>query len=116
MLFSGLHVSLLILSTNGVLLYTTFATAAAGLLWFLLWLFGAAAWVRGPVEECPRCGSKDFRKSQTLGLVDRARKLVGVRAFRCRGCTRRFPGRTADASSFGRRLLPHSLVRRERLG
>jgi hypothetical protein len=53
-------------------------------------------WVQKPINRlsaCPHCGSKDFRRSYVAGTVDQIRGLLGIHAFRCRGCTRRFFGR-----------------------
>jgi ribosomal protein L37AE/L43A len=42
--------------------------------------------------KCSSCGSKDVRRSQMRGLLESILKVVGVHAYRCEDCDRRFYG------------------------
>ena len=43
--------------------------------------------------SCPKCGSRDLRFSRTRGTLERLKKIVGIRPFRCRDCHTRFIAR-----------------------
>jgi predicted RNA-binding Zn-ribbon protein involved in translation (DUF1610 family) len=44
-------------------------------------------------QQCPKCGSKEVRRSQMRGIVERGvLKLVGVKAYRCESCDWRYYG------------------------
>lgn len=42
-------------------------------------------------HKCPKCGSKEVRRSQMRGLWERGvLRALGVRAYRCDGCDHRY--------------------------
>src|SRR5947208_3576063 len=41
-------------------------------------------------RRCPRCGTRDVRRSHSHNLLDSAMSMFGKIAFRCRGCRGRF--------------------------
>ncbi|HEY2407306.1 MAG TPA: hypothetical protein VGI10_14950 [Polyangiaceae bacterium] len=41
-------------------------------------------------QHCPRCGSRDARRSQSRHLFDGIARTLGFKAFRCRSCRLRF--------------------------
>jgi hypothetical protein len=81
------------------LLLKYFAAGFAGIAatWLLSWVAAMPAWFRPPIGSkgaaCPHCGSKDIRPSRHADRIDRMRRYLGIHAFRCRGCLRRFPSR-----------------------
>lgn len=48
--------------------------------------------------QCPKCGSKDVRRSRVRGLRDVLAGLYGMAPHRCRSCRKRFFQRPARAS------------------
>jgi hypothetical protein len=86
------------LNPKRAMVYAGAAFIAFAFVWYLLWLLPIHAWFRKPIEqadECPHCGSKDFRNSHIHTSMDRFRKKLGLMPFRCRGCTRRFISRSS---------------------
>ena len=79
-------------------------------IWYILWLLQVRAWFRKPIEvsgTCPYCGSHDVRPSNVESGLDRIRKRLGLYAYRCRGCTRRFISRSShQGAPLASRLEP----------
>ncbi len=48
--------------------------------------------------ECPKCGSRNLRFSRSRSLPEKMKKLLGIRALRCRDCQTRFLARTWSVS------------------
>ena len=43
------------------------------------------------MRKCPECGSRKVRRSQMRGLWERGvLRAVGVKAYRCEGCDKRY--------------------------
>jgi hypothetical protein len=86
------------------LLLEYFAAGFAGIvvICLLSWIAAMPAWFRPPMGSkraaCPHCGSKDIRPSRHADRIDRMRRSLGIHAFRCRGCLRRFPSRVEHAN------------------
>jgi hypothetical protein len=68
----------------------------ASFLWliaFLLWLFPPGSFRLVNPDRCPRCDSRDIRRSMVTSLFDHLRSGSGLRPFRCRRCLSRFLAR-----------------------
>jgi DNA-directed RNA polymerase subunit RPC12/RpoP len=52
-----------------------------------------------PFEQpsCPRCGWHNTRLSHTSNVLDMMAGLLGMRAYRCRSCGKRFRARRRTA-------------------
>jgi hypothetical protein len=47
------------------------------------------------LHTCPRCGSKQVRRSHRRGMIERfISKVLPIAPYRCAGCDHRFTGRT----------------------
>jgi DNA-directed RNA polymerase subunit RPC12/RpoP len=54
----------------------------------------------GRLVECPHCGSRDLRYSQSENVVDLVMHFWRKHALRCRECGARFYGRTDEAKNW----------------
>jgi hypothetical protein len=93
---TGMYSLSFLLITKLQVTYVAVAFLYAALFWAVTWLIPVYVWFQKPINRssvCPRCGSKDFRRSYIFGVVDRIRVFFGIHPFRCRGCTHRFLGR-----------------------
>ncbi|HLH17165.1 MAG TPA: hypothetical protein VKX45_08085 [Bryobacteraceae bacterium] len=54
----------------------------------------------GHLVECPHCGSRDLRYSQTETVVDLMMQFWRKHALRCRECGARFYERTDESKNW----------------
>ena len=94
---------LLVVSGKELLAYIAAAVIPLLLVVYATCALPVLALFRKPIEEsaeCPLCGSKDFRLSYLMSPMDRVRKFLGLYAFRCRGCTKRFIRKARNQMQF----------------
>jgi hypothetical protein len=80
-----------------IILGSAVSTLAATLFVYLVYLIGGVgldrkSFLRGVfIIRCPRCKSKEIRRSKRTGFVERGPlTLVFLRPFRCKHCEQRF--------------------------
>jgi hypothetical protein len=86
---------------NGFLFPLAIAFSVTFAISLFIWLFPPTIWFGAPPNRCPKCQSKDIRRSMVMGFRDRLRMLFQVRPFRCRGCWTRFSAKTGKQVQIG---------------
>ncbi len=89
---------------SGFLFPLAIAFSVAVAISLFVWLFPPTIWFSAPPDRCPKCQSKDIRRSMVMGFRDRLRVVLQVRPFRCRGCWTRFSAKAGKEAELAERV------------